>query len=245
MKRALAHPLAAYLAALCFGLPAVAETLRLGTSPDYRPFAYFGAKNQLQGFDIALGDALCAELKAECIWVQSAFPNLLTNLADGKIDIILAALAITPERRKQIDFTEAYIQGAPQGIFVGVDAKLPDITRLTIGVATGTVHEQHLRKLGLNSRGFISSEAAFQGLLNGEVTVLFGSPGELETRAFRSGSTAHVLGYATIESGAMAMAVQKSDDSLRHRLNQALARLRRNGVLARLRKTWLAPTSDI
>lgn len=240
MKRALA-----YLAALCIGFPAAGETLRLGTSPDYRPYAFFGPDHRLQGFDIALGDALCEQMKTDCVWVQAPFANLLTNLASGEYDAVLAALAITPERLALVTFTDSYDEASPEGIFVGLNKAFADIESMAIGVAAGTVHEQHLRNGNIKTRPYQTTAAAFQALLAGEIDLVFGSPGELEPRVFRTSRAAAILGREDIIAGATAIAVEQTNDDLRHRLNRALSALRADGSLARLRKTWLAQSTDL
>jgi ABC-type amino acid transport substrate-binding protein len=238
--------LGAYLAALCLtALPATAETLRLGTSPDYRPFTFHGTNGQLQGFDISLGKALCQQLDAECTWVEDDFTNLLTGLEARRYDAVLAALAVTPERLQEVDFTNSYDDAQPRGIFVGIDKAFLDVEAMSIGVAAGTVHEQHLRNGNLAPRAYATTEAAYAALLSGEVDLVFGSPSELEPRVFRTSRAAQILGSEDISAGSAAIAVRKGDDALRNRLNQALASLRADGTLARLRKMGLAPGQDL
>lgn len=235
-----------YLAALCFlAMPAMGETLRLGTSPDYRPFAFHDTSGRLQGFDIALGDALCDRLKANCTWVESEFAALLAGLAAGRFDAVLAAVAVTADREKLVDFTDSYDEALPQGIFVGIDKAFSDVETMSIGVAAGTVHEQHLRKGNLAPRAYPSTAAAYDALLAGEIDLVFGSPAELEPRVFRTSRAASILGHEDIRAGGAAIAVAHGNDGLRQRLNTALAGLRADGTLSRLRKTWFAQAQEI
>lgn len=241
MKRSCAYLAALYLMAL----PAMAETLRLGTSPDYRPFAFHGAGGTLQGFDISLGKALCKQLDTKCTWVEDEFAELLPGLNAGHYDVVLAAVAITAERQQQVDFTDSYDDALPRGVFVGIDKASADVETMSIGVAAGTVHEQHLKAANLNTRSFPSTEAAYGALLAGEVDLVFGSPGELEPRVYRTSRAAAILGHEDIQAGSAAIAVRKGDTDLRLRLNKALAILRADGSLARLRKTWFSPAEDL
>ena len=60
----------------------------------------------LQGFDIDLGNALCAQLKAKCVWVENAFDGLIPALQARKFDAIDSAMNINAKRSEQIDFTQ-------------------------------------------------------------------------------------------------------------------------------------------
>lgn len=240
MKRSLT-----YLAALAFAFPAAAETLRLGTAGDYRPYAFHDTNGQLQGFDIALGDALCGRIKASCTWIEDGFAKLLPGLAQGHYDAVIAAVAVTRERQAMVDFTDSYEETPPEGIFVGIDTAYADVETMSIGVASGTIHEQHLKNGNLSPRSYPTTAAAFDALMSGEVDLVFGSPGELEPRVYRTSRAASILGREDISAGSAAIAVAKGNDTLRQSLNNALAELRADGTLARLRKTWLAPSQDL
>ena len=66
--------LLAAVATLAFGTQAMAaDKLKIGTEGAYPPFNFFTADGQLGGFDIEIGRALCAQMKAECTLVQPLF----------------------------------------------------------------------------------------------------------------------------------------------------------------------------
>ncbi|TGU42131.1 transporter substrate-binding domain-containing protein, partial [bacterium M00.F.Ca.ET.146.01.1.1] len=79
--------------------------IRFGVDPTYPPFESKLADGSLVGFDIDLGNALCARLQAKCTWVENAFDGLIPALQARKFDAILSSLSITEERQKTISFT--------------------------------------------------------------------------------------------------------------------------------------------
>ncbi len=91
-------------------LPAKAETLRIATSADYPPWESVNASGEMLGFDLDVGNAICAKIDMECQWTNQAYDGLLPALVAGQYDVIMSAISITEERKKSIDFSIAYAQ---------------------------------------------------------------------------------------------------------------------------------------
>ena len=81
------------------------------------------------------------------------FSTLIPSLTTGKIDIIAAALGITPQRKEVVDFTTPVY---PYGEAMVVNAKdtkpytsLDDLRGEVVGVQVGTVYVEPMKKIGL------------------------------------------------------------------------------------------------
>ena len=98
-------------------LLAAPNVLRVYTKP-IEPFSYKkdGAD---AGFSIELWDRVAKEagLKYETTWVKTV-PELIAALEAGKADVAVAAISITSEREKVIDFSQPYYESGLQ-ILVG------------------------------------------------------------------------------------------------------------------------------
>src|ERR1700737_3831971 len=64
------------------------KVIRFGVDPSYPPFESKAADGSLVGFDIALGNALCAKLNAKCVWVENDFDGMIPALQARKIDAV-------------------------------------------------------------------------------------------------------------------------------------------------------------
>jgi polar amino acid transport system substrate-binding protein len=116
----------------------------VGTSADYPPFEYV-ENGKIVGFDIELITALLEELGYTVEVQDIGFDSLVPSLVTGKIDVIAAAMTITPLRLEKIDFTNSYYN-SDQSILLPADSDViidedEDLSNLTIGAQTGTTGE--------------------------------------------------------------------------------------------------------
>lgn len=226
-------------------LPATAETLRIGTESGYPPYMSLDRAGQLQGFDKDLGDAICAILAAECIWTDATFDSLIPDLAAGRHDMVIAALAASPERSKLVDFSAAYMESGPNiGVYGGLVPGLA-IETARIGVQRGTIHADYLLGTGRDMLLFDSNADALAALMRREIDVVFTSDLVLreafETRypALRTIGEEEVPGWDT------AIAVPQGQDDLRARIDAAIDQLRNDGTLDALRARWFVAGQSI
>lgn len=97
-------------------------TLVLGTSADYAPYEFMYADDsgtmQYAGIDISAGQYIADELGKELQVENMSFDYLLTSLAKGDFDIVMAAIEVTPERLQSADFSDPYYTDLPPVILV-------------------------------------------------------------------------------------------------------------------------------
>ena len=147
-----------------------AGVLTFGTASDYIPFVYMDGTT-LDGLDIALVTEIGKRLGVEVKAVDMAFDGLIDAVNIGQVDLIGGGLAITDERREQVDFTMAYYQAG--GVVVCRSAD--PVTQATIGsakvgVQKGTHFEQwvasNLLMGGVVSTSNVYTFAKIEDLVN-------------------------------------------------------------------------------
>ncbi|TDM07525.1 transporter substrate-binding domain-containing protein [Macrococcus lamae] len=87
--------------------------LRVGLSADYAPYEFEHTKNgkrEYVGIDIELAKKIAKDLGVELKIVNMQFDSLLGALKTDKIDVIISGMSPTPERKKEVDFTDEYMQ---------------------------------------------------------------------------------------------------------------------------------------
>ncbi|HAR7314199.1 TPA: ABC transporter permease subunit [Staphylococcus aureus] len=86
--------------------------LRVGLSADYAPMEFehtVNDKTEYAGVDIDLAKKIAKDNNLKLKIVNMSFDSLLGALKTGKIDIIISGMTSTPERKKQVDFSDSYM----------------------------------------------------------------------------------------------------------------------------------------
>jgi arginine transport system substrate-binding protein len=130
--------IAALLATVSLSVPA-AETVRFAAEATYPPFEFIDSDNKMQGFDIDLANALCKEIQAECTFTNQAFDSLIPSLKFKRFDAVISGMDITPERLKQVAFTQPYYENS--ALFIAQKGKVADLIALKgkrVGMQNGS-----------------------------------------------------------------------------------------------------------
>lgn len=84
----------------------------MGLSADYAPMEFehtVNGKTEYAGVDIDLAKKIAKDNNLKLKIVNMSFDSLLGALKTGKIDIIISGMTSTPERKKQVDFSDSYM----------------------------------------------------------------------------------------------------------------------------------------
>lgn len=216
--------------------------IRIGVEANYPPFSQMGTDGKFSGFDIDIANALCAEMKADCVLVAQEWDGMMPALNAKKFDMIVASMSITEERKKAADFSDSYYDIpsawiAKAGTFKEVNAaslkgKKIIVTRNTPRAAYAQANYKDSEFLlvakeaevtmelaaGRGDIGFGSSLAATAAFLK--------SP---EGKSYSKVGAPVNLGGAK-DGGGVGIAMRKGEDTLKSKVNSALKAISANGV---------------
>ncbi|MDT4010539.1 transporter substrate-binding domain-containing protein, partial [Staphylococcus simulans] len=94
--------------------------LRVGLSADYAPYEFESSKNgkrEYVGIDVELAKKIAKDNHLKLKIENMSFDSLLGALKTGKIDMIISGMTPTPERKKEVDFSDFYMKSG-QSIIV-------------------------------------------------------------------------------------------------------------------------------
>ncbi|MCT4395465.1 ABC transporter substrate-binding protein/permease [Periweissella beninensis] len=87
--------------------------LVVGLSADYAPYEFhqtIKGQDKIVGFDISMAKAIAKNLGVKLQIKEMAYDALLGALKTGKIDVIISGMTPTAERRKEVNFSKAYLE---------------------------------------------------------------------------------------------------------------------------------------
>lgn len=218
--------------------------LRFATSATYPPFVYLNAGHQLVGFDIDLAKALCAQLRRQCLFINTDFDRLLPSLKFNRYDAVISGLDITEERREEADFTESYLESSAMAIAVkGHYASLEELRGKRTGVADATTLQAWLQSAwpDIVPVAYDNYQNALLDIRNGRLDAIFGETPSMQAM-LKSNPGLAAVGEPIKESryfgSGLGIAVRKGDKKLQSELNEALQSLSDDGTLQALKQRW-------
>lgn len=135
----------------CSALALGGPSLRIGIEGDYPPFSEVDADGRLVGFDVDIAEALCRQMKVDCVLVRQNWTRAIDDLNDGKIDALVSSMSITPERMKRVTFTRPYYNSPVRFVIrrdrdILVDPPVR-LAGQTIAVEAGSIYEDFVRSV--------------------------------------------------------------------------------------------------
>jgi polar amino acid transport system substrate-binding protein len=123
-----------------------AGKLVIGTSADFPPYEFHlqqDGADTVVGFDVSIAKEIAKDLGVQLEIKDMKFDGLLAALDSGNVDIVIAGMTPTEERKKSTDFSDIYYR-AEQGVIVRAEdaSKYNSITALSkamIGAQKGAI----------------------------------------------------------------------------------------------------------
>ncbi|MBV7274754.1 ABC transporter substrate-binding protein [Clostridium thailandense] len=133
--------------------------LVIGTSADYPPYEFHKSvdgKDEIVGFDIEVGKQIAKDLGVQLEIKDMKFDGLLAALDQGNVDIIVAGMNPTEERKKSVDFSNVYYT-AVQSVILRTSDKdkiksIDDLKGKKVAVQKGATQEEIAKKQMPNSQ---------------------------------------------------------------------------------------------
>ncbi|MFO1149176.1 MAG: transporter substrate-binding domain-containing protein [Alsobacter sp.] len=246
----LAVSLAAGQASLAQETAAPGPVIRFATEGAYPPFN-FAEGDTVQGFEIDVARALCAEMKATCSFAIDDWDSLIPDLRAGKVDAIVASLEITEERRQKIAFSHPYYR--TPAVFMGrTDSTVTDISPsglkgLRLGAMENTVYSAYLEDryaAGSEVKVYANQDEASLDLALGRVDLVLGDKIALAEwlKRGKEASCCRFVADVPWDNEAFGegygIGMRKQDTVLRERLDAALLAIQADGTYDAIRARY-------
>jgi len=227
-------------ALLALGASAQAqETVRIATEGAYAPWNFVNEAGELAGYEIDLGNAICAKAGITCEFVANDWDSIIPNLLAGNYDVIMAGMSITDERRETIDFSDNYFPPDPSKFVAAAGAGI-DIANLEgkrIGVQGGTIQAAYAEQnLSANNTvvSFSTADQAMADLAGGNLDTIIADGAYLDPVVAASNGALEFVGDEVMIGDGIGAGIRKDEPELKAQLDDALAALKADGTVDKL-----------
>ena len=220
--------------------------LRVGATLDNPPLTFMSRTGEPQGYEVDLAKMVAGALGVKLSLLAMPFDQLLPALVEGKVDLVISAVTMSPDRNRQVMLVGPYLltgqsiltsQSTLSRITEDFDHDHPE---LVIAAAKGTTSAEAVREMFPKARllEVEDQEAGLKALLDRRVDALVADHNfcVVATLRFRS------QGLATLPKpfSTEPLGVGFSEDALFYNwMENFFLVLRGTGRLEALQKKWL------
>ena len=213
-----------------------AGTLTMGTNASFPPYEYVDDNGKIVGIDAEIAQAIADKLGMKLEIKDMEFESLVPAVKAKSIDLALAGMTVTDERKQSVNFSDSYSTGV-QVVIVKENSEIKTVDDLKgkkIGVQAGTTSDTYCSEdFGEeNVKQFSNGSLAVAALANGQVdcVVIDNEPAKNYVAA-NSGLKILDTEYVTED---YAIAISKDNDELLKKVNNALKELKDDGTVDKI-----------
>jgi polar amino acid transport system substrate-binding protein len=209
--------------------------LLVATEGTYPPFSMRAPDGQVDGLEIRVSKEIAKRLQLEYEPVIIKWEALLIGLAADQYDFASAAMDITPERQKQITFSDGWLESGGR-IVTQKDSPIKtaaDIKGKTVGVLLSSTWQKLAEEHGAATKSYKAESDGLQDLVNGNVDAIV-TDGITAAYAIQTSKLplALVDGYLShVQKG---LAFKKGKPNLVKAVDKALADMIADGTYTKL-----------
>jgi polar amino acid transport system substrate-binding protein len=253
LRRALAlirSAFAATLVASAFAgaaVPSHAETLRVGATAGGIPFTFLDLKtNTIQGMmiDVVTEAGKRAGFNAQI--QPMTFSSLVSSLTSNKVDLLSAALFITPAHEQVMAFSDPIYSYGEALIVAKNDGKaytsLAGLKDMVVGAQIGTIYLDALTKANVAKeiKSYDATADLMRDLNSGRIQAAI-ADGPVVSYYLKQGlypETKIVQTYHPTMVGSLGIGMRKDETAVQQRINAALKTMNADGTMQKILVKW-------
>jgi polar amino acid transport system substrate-binding protein len=217
--------------------------LTIGMLVDFPPFGITDTAGKPDGYDADVAKLMAKEMGVPVDIVPVTGPNRIPYLQTGKVDLLVASLGITPERAKQVQFSDPYaaIQigvMAPAATAVKTPAELAGKRVAITRASTQDVAVTKVAPSTATLMRFDDDASAVQALLSGQVDAI-GISNVVGQQIRAMAPAANYEMKFVLSRQVQGIAMRQGQDDLLKWVNGFVAKIKADGSLNAIHKKWL------
>ena len=218
-----------------------AGTLTVATEGTYRPFSFHDGTGELVGFDVEIAEAVADKLGLEVAFEETQWDAIFAGLDAGRFDVIANQVSINPEREEKYLFSEPYTV-SPGVIVVPEDddsiTSFDDLAGKTTAQSLTSNWYELAQSSGATVEAVEGWAQAVALLQQGRVDATINDSLTFLDYEKTDGPTGLKIAAETDDPGYSALAFTQDKEALVAAVDEALAELRDEGVLAEISEKY-------
>ena len=254
MKKSILKAAAAVMAAvMCAGVMTgcgkkESNVLIMGTNAAFQPFEFTtanGLVGEFDGIDVAIAKKIADNNGMELKIEDMEFEGLIAAVSSGKVDMVVAGMTATDERKQNVDFSDTYFVASQVIVTAADNTDIKSAEDLKNGKSVGVV-------LGYTGDSIVTEDLAIdeskitranrgldivQDVKNGKLDAVVIDSATGKALAEKNGLKV-VEDAKVFETEEYAIAVKKGNTELLEKINATLKEMKDNGEIDALAEKY-------
>ncbi|PLS05810.1 transporter substrate-binding domain-containing protein [Neobacillus cucumis] len=221
------------------------KVYKVGVDTTYPPFEYKDG-NEYKGIDIDLINAIAKNQGFKIELNPMDFGGIIPAMQANQLDVAIAGMSITDERKKVVDFSTPYFDAGLTVVVKKDNSNIKSVDDLkgkTVAVKKGTTGakfaQDNASKLGINVVQFNDSPAMFQEVSNGNADALIEDYPVISYAIAQKDLGLKIVGDR-LNGDQYGIAVLKGQNQdVLKKINKGLAELKKDGTYDKIVKSYL------
>lgn len=209
----------------------------------WAPWTYHDENDQLVGYDVEVSQKIAEKLGVTVNFVEGEWDGLLAGLDDGRYDLMVNGVGITPDRQEKYDFSTPYAYNRTAIIVRGDYDEIhapEDLKGKQTANTISSTYAAQAEAYGAAVTGVDDLNQTIELLLAGRIDATLNAEGVFDDyMKVHPDANIKIAAY-TAEVEQVAIPVRKGEDSasLLAAVNDALAQMDADGTLAELSEKY-------
>jgi polar amino acid transport system substrate-binding protein len=200
----------------------------------------FKKDGKLTGFDVEIGTEIAKRIGLEANPVTNPWETIIQGLKGKKYDAIIGSMSDTPERDKQVDFTNPYYLSGAQIFVAETNSEIQskeDLKGKTIGVIQSSTWKDMADELSDTVKGYPTDVNALQDLALGRIDAVITDKIVGISAKNEKGLEIKAIGDLLNEDR-VSVAVAEGNKELVEKINKALQEMIDDGTYEEISMKW-------
>lgn len=221
--------------------------LVVGTKADYRPFGFLDPSGKIVGFEPDLAADVAKRLGVKLELIPVVASNRMQFLQQGKIDMMIATMSDTPERRKIVDIIDPNYYGSGTNVLALKSAGLKSWDQLRgkkVCLIQGAFYNKELQeKYGVDGVAFPGTAEAYNALKNGNCVAFAYDDTAIVGETLKPEWSAYEMPLDSILFVPWGLAVKQGEKKFADMMAKTAVEWHKTGYIQELEKKWgIKPT---